>query len=93
MDGGNEHTVAIKFCFIAGLSATETLVLVQKACGNEALNRSDVFRWYFRFRGGRELLEYDERDGRPISTRTGANIAPVTDLVINDCRIASRMIA
>jgi hypothetical protein len=36
MDGGNEQTVAVKFSFKAGLSATETLVLVQKACGNEA---------------------------------------------------------
>ena len=49
MDGGNAQRVAIKFCFKAGLSATETLVLVQKAYGNEALNRSNVFRWYFDF--------------------------------------------
>ena len=40
MDGGNEQRFAIKFCFKAGLSATETLLLVQKAYGNEALNRS-----------------------------------------------------
>jgi len=33
----NEQRVAIKFCFKAGLSATETLVLVQKAYGNEDL--------------------------------------------------------
>jgi hypothetical protein len=46
MDGENEQRVAIKFCFKAGLSATETLVLVQKAYGNEALNGSKVFRWY-----------------------------------------------
>jgi hypothetical protein len=44
MDGGNEQRSAIKFCFKAGLSATETLVLVQKAYGNEAVNRSKVFR-------------------------------------------------
>jgi hypothetical protein len=49
MDGRNEQRVAIKLCFKAGLSATETLELVQKAYGNEALNRSDVFRWYFQF--------------------------------------------
>ena len=42
MDGGNEQRVAIKFCFKAGLTATETLVLVQKAYGNEALNRTNV---------------------------------------------------
>ena len=44
MDGGNEQTVAIKVCFKAGLSATEILELVQKAYGNEDLNR-----WYSRF--------------------------------------------
>jgi len=84
MDGGYEQRVAIKFCSKAGLSATETLVLVQKAYGNEAVNRSNVFRWYSRFRDGRELLE----DGRPKSTRTEVNIAAVADLVKNDRRIA-----
>jgi len=68
MDGGNEQRVAIKFCFKAELSATETPVLVQKAYGNEALNRSEVFRWYSRFGDGRELVEDNERGGRPKST-------------------------
>jgi hypothetical protein len=94
MDGGNEQRVAIKFCLKAGLSATETLVLVQKAYGNEALNRSKVFRWYSRFLDGRELVEFDEIGGRSKSTRTEVNIATVAaGLVKNDRRIPSRMIA
>jgi histone-lysine N-methyltransferase SETMAR len=93
MDGGNEQRIAIKFYFKAGLSATEILVLVQKAYRNEALNRSKVFSWYTRFREGRELLEDDESGGRPKSTRTDVNIAAVADLVKNDRRIALRMIA
>ena len=92
MDGGNEQRVAIIFGFKAGLSVTETLVLVQKAYENEALNRSNVFRWYSRFRDGRELVEDDERDGRPKTTRTEVNVAAVADLVKNDRRLASRMI-
>jgi hypothetical protein len=92
MDGGNEQRVAIKLYFIAGLSAAETLVLVQKACGNEALRPSNVFRRYSRNRYGRDPIEDDERDGRPKSTRTEVNIAAVDDLVKNDHRIASRMI-
>jgi hypothetical protein len=66
---------------------------VQKTYGNEALNRSNVFRWYSRFWDRRELVEDDERGGPPKSTRTEVNIAAVTDLVKNDHRIASRMIA
>jgi len=84
MDGGNEQRVAIKICFKAGLSATKTLVLVPKAYGNETVNRSNVFRWYSGFRDGRELVQDDERGGRPKSTRIEANIAAVTDLVQND---------
>jgi hypothetical protein len=75
------NRVDIKYCFKACLSATETLVLVQKTYGNEAVNRKSVFRWYSRFRGGRELVEDDERGGRPKSTRTEVNIAAVTDFV------------
>ena len=69
---------------------TETLVVVQKAYGNETVNRSNVFRWYSRFGDGRELVD-DERGGRPKSTRTEVNIAAVADLVKNDRRITSRM--
>jgi len=86
------NRVVIKFCFKAGLTATETPVLLQKAYGNEALNRSNVFRWYSRFLVGKELVD-DERGDRPKSTRTVANTAAVADLVKNDRRIASRMIA
>jgi hypothetical protein len=63
---------------------TETLVLVQKAYGNEALNQSNVFRLYSRFREGRELVEDDERGGGPKSTQTEVNIAAIADLVKND---------
>jgi len=66
--------------------------LVQKPYGNEALNRSNVFR-YSRFRDGRELVEDDERAGAPISTRTEVNIAALADLVKNGRRIATGMIA
>jgi hypothetical protein len=66
---------------------------VQKAHGNEALNRSNVFRWYSRFRDGRDLVENDEICGRPKSSRTEVSIAAVAHLAKNDRRIASRMVA
>jgi hypothetical protein len=93
MEGGSKQKVAIKFCFKAGLSATETLALVQKAYGNEAVNRSNIFRLYSRFRDGRELVEDEGRGGRQKSIGTEVNIAAVVDLVKNDRRISSSMIA
>jgi len=85
VDGRKERRVAVKFCFKACLSATKALVLVQKAYGNEALNRSNSFRWYSQFLEGRELVETDERGCRPKSTHTEVNIPDVADLVKNDC--------
>jgi len=92
MDGVNERD-ATKFCFKASLSGTETLVLVQKAYGNEAMNWSNIFRWYSWFQDGREVVEDDERGGCPKSTHTEVNIAAFADLVKNDHWIASRRIA
>ena len=92
MDGGNEQRVAIKFCFKASLSTTETLVLVQKAYGNGVLNRSNVSRWHSRFPDGRELVENDERGGRPKWTGIEVDTAAVADLVKTDRRIASRIL-
>jgi len=57
------------------------------------MNRSNVVRWYSRFRDGTELVVDDKRSGRPKSTRTEVNIGALADLVKNDRRIASRMIA
>ena len=75
LDGGTEQRVAVKFCFKAGQSATELLVQAQKDYGNEALNRSNVFRWYSRFR------DDDERGGHPESTRKEVNSTVVVHLV------------
>jgi hypothetical protein len=71
--------------------------MVQKACGNKAVNRSYVCRWYSRFRDGRVLVEDDERGGRPKSTRTEVNNAavaadlvkklPTNHIINNDSRI------
>ena len=85
LDGGTEQRVAVRFCFKAGQSAAEELVLAQKDYGNEAPNRSFVFRWYSRFRND------DERSGRPKSTRKEVNNTAVDHFVKNDLRIASEM--
>jgi hypothetical protein len=56
MDLSMEQRLAIKFCFKAGKSATETLQMVNAANGDQALSRSNVFRLYGRFRDGLQNL-------------------------------------
>ena len=60
-----EQQLAIKFRYKAGKSATESLQMVNAAYEDQALSRSNVFRWYGRFRDGREDVEDDPRSGQP----------------------------
>ena len=41
-----EQRYAIKFCVKLEKSATETLAIIQKAYGKDALSKAQVFRWH-----------------------------------------------
>jgi hypothetical protein len=53
MESSTEQRVAIKFCYKAGKTATETVEMVRAANGDETLTGSNIFRWYERLREGR----------------------------------------
>jgi transposase len=48
--------------------------MVNAAYGDKAISRSNVFRWYGRFRDGREDSEDDPRSGRPTDFRNDNNV-------------------
>ena len=73
-----EQRLAIKFCFKAGKSAMDTLQMVNAAYGDQALTLSNVFRWYGRFRDGREDIEDDRRSGRPTECRSDNNVEKIS---------------
>jgi len=56
-----EQREAIKFCVKAGKSAVETIKLINKDYGSAAMRRANVYRWYARFRDGREDVK-DQRN-------------------------------
>ena len=47
-----EQRICIKFCFKTGKPATETYQLLQQACGEDAMGRTQVFDWFLRFKEG-----------------------------------------
>ena len=69
-----EQRVAIKFCVKAGKSAVGTIELINKAYGSYAMSRAIVYRWYARFRDGREDVKDDARSGHPSTARTDENV-------------------
>lgn len=86
MDSKIEQRVAIKFCFKAGKNATETVEMINLAYGDEALTRSNVFRWYGLFRDGRNEVEDNPRSGRPSTSRTDENIENVRQILLKNPR-------
>lgn len=85
--------MAIKFCVKAGKSAVETIELINKAYGSTAMSRAIVYRWYARFRDGREDVKDDARSGRPSTARTEENVESVRRLLTEDRRTTLQMIA
>ena len=74
-----QHSVnqryAIKFCVKLEKSVTETLAMIHKAYGKDALLKAQVFRWHKAFREGREDVEDEQHIGRPTKSHTSDNVA------------------
>ena len=62
-----ERRAVIKFHAKLGKNASETFWLMQKVYGDDCLSRANIFLWRKCFLEGRERLEDDNREGRPIS--------------------------
>lgn len=69
-----EQRANIKFCFSKlGETANEMLGSIKNVYGVQCLFRAQVFRWFARFRDGRESLEGDERSPKPKTSRNDEN--------------------
>jgi hypothetical protein len=52
--------------------------------GNDSLSRAQVFRWHKDFVNGREMVEDEQRSGRPTSVRTNTNVDRVRAFIRQD---------
>jgi len=87
------HRYAIFFCVKLGDSATTTHGKLQQAFGDDAMSRAQAFRWHKVFSEGRNIIEDEQRSGRPSATQTSDNTAWVRELVRSNRRLTVKMIA
>jgi len=52
MADNKEQRVCVKFCFLLGKSAAETVLMMQEAFKEDTLSKTQVNEWYSRFKGG-----------------------------------------
>ena len=84
-----EQRLAINFCFKTGKSDTKTLQMVNAAYGDQALSRSNVFRWYGQFCDGRN----DPRSGRPTERHNDNNVEKISQLLLQNRHLSLRILA
>ena len=68
-----EQRVCIKFCFLLGKTAGDTVAMLRGAFKEEALSQARVYKWVSRFKRADMSLEDQPRSGCPTS-RTDENI-------------------
>ena len=87
MDGQiSEQRVCCKIRAQLGLLPTEIHADLQKVNGNGALKYATVCKWVRRFHDGRESIENDPREGRPVSVLTEKIVATVKTFIEEDTR-------
>jgi transposase len=79
-----EQLVAVEFCFLLGKTAGEKVVMLETAYREAALGKTQVYKWFSRFRNGELSLADQLRSGRPSTSPTDKNIARIRELMLED---------
>ena len=85
-----EQRSAIKFCLPNEISAAETLRMLQKAFGDSAMSKKNVYKWYNDFKEGRERVDDLERSGRPSTSTDEQHVNQIKELVLKNRRLTVR---
>ena len=62
----------------------ETIWVIQKAFGDDAMSAVQMKMWHKCFRDGGESVESDPHSGRPATSRTPENVELVWDTINKD---------
>ena len=61
--------------------------------GEDAPSFATVKRWVAEFKRGRESVEDEPRSGRPRTSTTDENVTIIHDMIMEDRRLSTRVIA
>jgi len=86
MADNKEQRVCVKFCFLLGTSAAETVLIRQEAFKEEALSKIHVCEWYSCSKGGEMSCEDQPRSDRTSTCRNDGNLENVLNAINADCR-------
>jgi len=76
----------VKFCFLLGKSAAETVLMLQEAIKEEDLSKTQGYEWYSHFKRGEMSCEDQPRSGRPSTCQNDANLEKIRNAINADRR-------
>ena len=88
-----EARTNIKFLVKLGWRNSQIIDALQQVYGDNALKKSTTYKWITRFRSGRDVVEDDPRSGRPSTSVSEKNIDAVRNLIEEDRRITTELVA
>jgi len=81
-----EQRASVKFCYLLGKTAGETVVMLETAYKEAALRKMQVYEWFSHFRNCELSLADQPLSGQPLTSRTDENIAIIRELILEDHR-------
>ena len=72
-----EQWAWIKFCIKLEQSSADTLLMIQKTFGDDAVSAAQITVWHKHFKDSQESVENDPCSERPASSRTPGNVERV----------------
>ena len=87
-----EQRTNIKFLVKLGKSGNEMRVMLVQVKGDNAMQKTAVYKWVKRFSEGRESVTDEERSGRPATSRTEETIAKIRQTLRENRRLTVRSI-
>ena len=79
-----EQCVCIRFGFLLGKTAAETVTMLQEAFKEEALSQARVYKLFSLFKCGDMSLEDQTPSGHPSTSRTDENIKKICNVIMFD---------
>jgi len=86
-----KERVCIRFCFLLGKTAAETVTMLREAFKEEALRQARVYEWFSRFKCGDMSLEDQPPSGRPSTSRINENIKKIRDTMFDRRRTTDEL--